>query len=200
MLETELLLTKTVAPTLTPKLSRIRSLEQPCFPVALLWNLDRVQIGALSWYSDPYKRLSLGKPSKTRLQSLTLELELPPPLASTLLKPPVTQAAWTIPIKQPGHQYPGKEVGRCFSVLHGKVSERYIYTYSLQASGRQKVAMGKGRNLPPSAVTGGRGAHSIESTNTRHTHLLFVPRAPRELARTGKLALLLPSQTPKCLC
>lgn len=144
-------------------------------------SLDRVQIGALSWgIQTPYKRLSPRKAIQDTAPNLLLwSWELPPPLASTLLKPPMTQAAWTIPIKQPGHQYPGKEVGRCFSVLHGKVSERYISPYSLVASGRQKVAMGKGRNLSPSAVTGGR--EHIRDTGehkTLATLISFVPRAP----------------------
>ena len=66
---------------------------------------------------------------------------------------------------------------------------------------RQKVAMGKGRSVTH-AVTGGREhMHKTQESRKHSLHSSpLCPELPRELGRTGKLALLLPSQTPECLC
>ena len=135
-------------------------------------------------------------------QSLTLELGAPTPISlnsaqtsndtGSLDNP--HKAAWASISRQAG--------GSQLLHFERKVSERYISPYSLVASVRQKVVIGKGRNLSPSAVTGGR--EHIHKTQESRKHSLhsspLCPELPQELGRTRKLALLLPSQTPECLC
>ena len=112
-------------PPLTPKLSRIRNLEQP-------WCLLPSWVSALSldrvpdWspelgHSNPLQR-TLPQESHPRQgsQSLTLEPGAPTPISLNSAQTSNDTGSLDNPIKQPGHQYPGKEVGHCFSILHGK--------------------------------------------------------------------------------
>ena len=111
-------------PPLTPKLSRIE------FGAAMV---PASQLGFCSesgqspdWspelgHSDPLQR-TLPQESHPRQgsQSLTLEPGAPTPISLNSAQTSNDTGSLDNPIKQPGYQYPGKEVGHCFSILHGK--------------------------------------------------------------------------------
>ena len=66
---------------------------------------------------------------------------------------------------------------------------------------RQKVAMGKGRSVTHAVMGGREHMHKTQESRKHSLHSSpLCPELSRELGRTGKLALLLPSQTPECLC